>query len=123
MKGWIEQMYVYVPAGLQTRTMNIFFVGYEPTPDPFQGVDFNLEDGAVEVYSPQADPERQTGTLQIPRDRWFCFRARVVISDDRAKGAVQAYVDDALAVLSWPPLADAQGVYRALQNLDLSGKA
>lgn len=90
--------YVYVPAGEQTRTMNIFFVGYEPTPDPFQGVDFNLEDGAVQVYSPQADPERQTGTLQIPRDRWFCFRAHVVISDDRDKGAVQAYVDDELAL-------------------------
>src|SRR5436190_3183286 len=43
--------YVYVPDGVETQTMNIFFVGYEPTPDPFQGVDFNLEDGAVQVYS------------------------------------------------------------------------
>jgi hypothetical protein len=90
--------YLYVPAGLQTQTMNIFFVGYEPTPDPFQGVDFNLESGAVQVYSPQATPDRQTGTLQIPRDRWFCFRAHVVISDDPAKGAVQAFVDDDLAL-------------------------
>jgi hypothetical protein len=90
--------YVYVPSGVQTQTMNIFFVGYEPTPDPFQGVDFNLEDGAVQVYSPQATPDRQTGTLHIPRDRWFCFRAHVVISDDRNEGAVQAFIDDTLAL-------------------------
>jgi hypothetical protein len=90
--------YLYVPSAVQTQTMNIFFVGYEPTPDPFQGVDFNLEDGAVQVYSPQGTPDRQTGTLQIPRDRWFCFRARVVISDDRNEGAVQAFADDTLAL-------------------------
>ena len=88
--------YLYVPADVATQTMNIFFLGDEPEPDPFQGVDFNLENDTVQVYSPQGMPDRQTGTLAIPRDRWFCFRARVVISDDR--GAVQAYVDDALAL-------------------------
>jgi hypothetical protein len=36
--------------------ISIFFVGYEPTPDPFQGVDFNLESDAVQIYSPQAAP-------------------------------------------------------------------
>ena len=87
---------VYVPAGLRTDTMNIFFVGAEPMPDPFSGVDFNLEDGFVQTYSPQSDPARQTGTLAIPRDRWFCFRARVGISHDA--GFVQVFVDDQLAL-------------------------
>jgi hypothetical protein len=87
---------VYVPSGLATETMNVFFVGSEPTPDPFQGVDFNLEGGAVQTYSPQSDPVRQTGTLLIPRDRWFCYRARVAISHDA--GFVQVFVDDRLAL-------------------------
>jgi hypothetical protein len=88
--------YVYVPAGLPTQTMNIFFLGAKPVPDPFVGIDFNLEQGAVQVYSPQGNPQRQTGTLTIPRDRWFCFRARIVISHTR--GEVQAFVDDAPAL-------------------------
>jgi hypothetical protein len=88
--------YLYVPAQVETKTMNIFFVGAEATPDPFQGVDFNLEDGAVQTFSPQSDPVRQMAASIIPRDRWFCFRARVVISDDA--GMVQVFVDDELAL-------------------------
>ena len=87
---------LYVPSGLATETMNVFFVGAEPTPDPFQGVDFNFQDGAVQTFSPQSDPVRQTGTLLIPRDRWFCYRAHVAISDDA--GFVQVFVDDELAL-------------------------
>jgi hypothetical protein len=88
--------YVFVPAGLPTETMNIFFLGFEPMIDPFQGVDFNLESGAVQTYSPQGHPERQTGKLTIPRDRWFCFRARVTVSADH--GGVRAFVGDAGAL-------------------------
>jgi hypothetical protein len=87
---------VYVPAAVRTETINIFFVGAEPTPDPFHGVDFNLEGGVVQTFSPQSDPVRQMGTLTIPRDRWFCFRAQVVVSHD--EGAVQVFVDDRLAL-------------------------
>jgi hypothetical protein len=88
--------YLYVPADVPTETINIFFVGDSPTPDPFSGIDFNLEDGAVQIYSPESAVQRQTGTLQIPRDRWFCFRARIAI--DEAAGRVDAYIDDELAL-------------------------
>lgn len=88
--------YLYVPADLPTETMNIFFVGDDPTPDPFSGVDFNLESGAIQIYSPESNPQRQMGTLTIPRDRWFCFRARIGIDD--SEGEVDAYIDDELAL-------------------------
>lgn len=91
--------FVYVPAELPTETMNLFFIGEEPSPNPpqpFFGIDFNLEDGAAQLYSPQWSPARITGGLVIPRDQWFCFRARIAISDDA--GVVQVYVGDALAV-------------------------
>jgi hypothetical protein len=88
--------YLYVPADLPTQTMNIFFVGDTPFPDPFLGLDFNLTQGAVELYSPQNQPQRYIGELTIPRDRWFCFRVRTEISD--SDGLVQAFVDDQLAL-------------------------
>jgi hypothetical protein len=88
--------HLLVPAELPTETINVFFVGDEPSPDPFSGLDFNLEDGAIQVYSPQSAVQRHTGTLLIPRDRWFCFRARIDI--DAEDGVVEAHVDDALAL-------------------------
>jgi hypothetical protein len=88
--------YLYVPADLPTETMNIFFVGDEPVPDPFLGLDFNLEDGALQLFSPQSSPDRHTGDVPIPRERWFCFRARIAIAD--ADGSVELFVDDALAL-------------------------
>jgi hypothetical protein len=91
--------YVYVPEGLPTKTMNIFFIGDDPSPnppEPFYGIDFNLQDGAVQLYSPQWAPDRRTGSLLIPRERWFCFRVRVAISN--AEGAVDVFVDDQPAV-------------------------
>ncbi len=73
--------YLYVPDGLETKTMNVFFLGDFATPDPFKGVDFNLEDGALSTYVPQDDPQRFTSTtLTIPRDRWFCFQVHMVVS-------------------------------------------
>jgi hypothetical protein len=87
--------YLFVAAGQPTEIMNLFFLGSDPEPDPFIGLDFNLEDGAVQVFSPQADPVRQTADETIPRDRWFCFRAQVEIDDD---AAVDLFVDDTLAL-------------------------
>jgi hypothetical protein len=86
--------YLYVPAELPTEIMNIFFLGAEPVAESFVGFDLNLDDGRVQVFSPQAD--RYTGELPIPRDRWFCFRWRIAIDD--TDGVVQAFVDDALAL-------------------------
>lgn len=115
------RLYAYVARGLPTRTMNILFVGQAPEPDPFVGIDFNLENGAVQVYSPQATPMRQTGTSTIPRDRWFCFRARIAISDDH--GSVQAFVDDTLAldatnIDTLPP----EGVHKFRAGIDWSSQ-
>jgi hypothetical protein len=90
------RVYLYVPANLPTETMNIMFLGSAPSSDPFSGIDLNLQDGAVQVYSSPSASARQTGSVSIPRDRWFCFRARVALSADQ--GSVQAYVDDALAL-------------------------
>jgi hypothetical protein len=87
--------HVFVAANQPTEIMNLFFLGVDPEPDPFIGVDFNLEDGALQVFSPQADPARQTADTTVPRDRWFCFRARITIEDD---GEIDLYVDDALAL-------------------------
>jgi hypothetical protein len=87
--------HMFVPAGLPTETINIMFVGSDPAPDPFVGIDINLEGGALQVFSPQADPARQTGELLIPRDRWFCLQTEIAVS---AQGSVQLLVDDTLAL-------------------------
>ncbi|HVW26712.1 MAG TPA: hypothetical protein VHC69_15195 [Polyangiaceae bacterium] len=84
--------HLYVPGGLPTKTMNVFFLGDFASPDPFKGIDFNLEDGALSTYVPQDDPQRFTSTtLTIPRDRWFCFQVHVVVSD--GAGALTILVD------------------------------
>ncbi len=117
--------YLYVPSGLATDTMNLFFIGddSDPKPDgsPFTGVDLNLLDGAVQVYAPDGDPMRQTGTLAIPRQRWFCFRARIVISQQQ--GEVHAFVDDqaALDASGLDTLPDA-GVHRVRAGVDWSSQ-
>jgi hypothetical protein len=90
--------HLFVPAELPTETINVFFVGAEPAPDPFKGLDFNLEGGAIQIYSPQSAVQRHTGALVIPRDRWFCFRARIDL--DAADGRVEAWVDDQQALLA-----------------------
>lgn len=87
--------HLYVEASLLTDTMNVFFLGASPQPDPFTGIDINIKDGALQVFSPQADPVRQTGALLIPRDRWFCMRARIELSDD---AVVEIFADEALAL-------------------------
>jgi polysaccharide lyase-like protein len=89
--------YLYVPADVDTKTINILFLGAFATPDPFQGVDINLEDGALQIYVPGSAPDRTTSTsLTIPRDRWFCLQAKLSVTDD--DGAVELRVDGALAL-------------------------
>lgn len=89
--------FFYVPAGLQTRTMNVLFLGDVATPDPFKGIDINLEDGAFSTYVPENDPQRFTSTtLVIPRDTWFCLRVHVSVG--AAAGAVTILVDDETAL-------------------------
>jgi hypothetical protein len=89
--------YLFVPDGLPTERMNLFFIGSRPDPDPspFAGLDLNLENGAVQLFSPQAKPQRQTGELTVPRDRWFCLRAEIELG---SAAAVSVFVDDALAL-------------------------
>lgn len=89
--------YSYVPAGLATEIMNIMFVGDGDPIEGFHGIDLNLQDGALQMFSPQS-PQRHTDSAQIPRGRWFCLRLHVVIDDQR--GFVQAFVDDRQALMS-----------------------
>jgi hypothetical protein len=90
------RVHLYVPSGLPTETINILFIGSDPAPDPFIGLDINVEDGALQIFSPQNDPARVTGELTIPRDAWFCLRAEIAVSD--GAGAVELFVDGALAL-------------------------
>jgi hypothetical protein len=115
--------YVYVPAQLPTETMNLFFLGHEPNPSPpeqFIGLDLNLEDDAVQVFSSQNAPPRLTGTLAIPRERWFCFRARIEVADE---GALEVFVDDEIALDV--PLYDTlpeQGIHMLRAGIDWSSE-
>jgi hypothetical protein len=90
--------HLYVPDQQPTDTMNLFFIGSRPDPDaagPFVGMDVNLEQGALQLFSPQAEPRRQTGSSRIPRDRWFCLRAEIEIGP---RAQVSLFVDDLLAL-------------------------
>jgi hypothetical protein len=79
------RVHLYVPADLPTKTMNVFFLGDVATPDPFKGVDFNLEDGALSTYVPGDSPDRYTSTtLTIPRDRWFCMQIHMTVAEKDA---------------------------------------
>jgi hypothetical protein len=78
--------YLYVPDNQPTKTLNFLFIGYYATPDPFKGVDFNFEDGALSTYVPGDNPDRFTSnTLVIPRDRWFCLQIQMTVSPDAGK--------------------------------------
>jgi hypothetical protein len=112
--------HLYVPGQQPTETMNVFFIGArpDPEPEPFVGMDLNLEQGALQVYSPQAEPHRQTGSYRIPRDRWFCLRAEIEIGD---RAQVSLFVDEQLAlratqVDSAPP----EGVHMLRAGVDWS---
>ncbi|HMJ14321.1 MAG TPA: hypothetical protein VK524_23055 [Polyangiaceae bacterium] len=91
------RVHVYVPSGLATETMNLLFLGDYATPDPFRGIDFNLESGALSLYSPESQPDRYTSTASsIPRDRWFCLQIAVAVSADQ--GTVQMRIDAEVAL-------------------------
>jgi len=91
------RVYVYVPSDVDTMTTNVLFLGDQPTPDPFKGVDFNFESGAPEIFVPENDPNRFTSTaLVIPRDVWFCYQVRLAI--DEEEGAVSIQVDGNVAL-------------------------
>jgi hypothetical protein len=87
--------YVYIGSDWATETMNLFFIGDDPS-EPFVGIDLNIADGAVQMFSPQTVPVRSTGTLEIARDRWVCFRVEVAIAD--VAGALRVHLDDELAL-------------------------
>jgi hypothetical protein len=89
--------WVYIPAGEPTQIMNFMFVGDDvASNETFEGVDFNLDQDALELFLPLHDPSRFTSTVTLPRARWSCLRAHVSLSD--TAGAVETYVDDALAL-------------------------
>jgi hypothetical protein len=90
--------YVYVPSELRTEIMNILYVGEERRAEPFEGIDLNLTDGALHMFSPQASPTRQVSTLLVPRDRWFCLRLHVRLDD--TQGFVELSVDEQLVLES-----------------------
>jgi hypothetical protein len=91
------RVHLYVPEGLATQTTNILFLGDYASPDPFKGIDFNLEDGAPQIFTPESAPDRYTSSsLVIPRDRWFCFQVRLLISE--TDGLVQLSVDGSVGL-------------------------
>lgn len=92
--------WLYIPADVATNTINILFLGDFATPDPFRGLDFNLEQGALQLYSPGNAPDRVTSTSGvIPRDEWFCLQIEL---DVAKQGAVRARVNGALQLEHQP---------------------
>jgi len=89
--------HLYVPEGLPTEAINILFLGDYATPDPFRGVDFNLESGALSTYVPGQAPDRFiSNLLTVPRDAWFCMQIAMTLSPDA--GTVTILVDGAVAL-------------------------
>jgi hypothetical protein len=84
--------HLFVPGEVPTDTINIFFLGDQPAPDPFTGIDINIADGVPQLFSPQLNPARQDGEGEIPRDEWFCFRAELHVSD--TAGSIELFVGD-----------------------------
>ncbi|HET9955161.1 MAG TPA: hypothetical protein VFQ61_11690 [Polyangiaceae bacterium] len=116
------RVFMLIPSGVETKTTNVLFLGDQPAPDPFKGIDFNFESDAPEIFVPENDPVRFTSTsLVVPRDRWFCFEADVLVSE--AAGAVQIRIDGAVALDqtgldTLPP----QGVHLIRAGVDWSSK-
>jgi len=97
-------------------------MGDYATPDPFKGVDFNLEDGALSTYVPGDNPDRFTSTtLVIPRDRWFCLQVEMTVSPDA--GALTILVDGEIGLeqknMNTRPAA---GVHLLRTGVDWSSK-
>lgn len=68
---------------------------------PGTGVDFNFRYDELEVYAHQGQDSYVCSGCLAPRDRWFCFRARVDLGD--GDGRVRTWIEDAL-------LHDIQGI-------------
>jgi hypothetical protein len=112
--------YLYVAGDLSTEIMNILFLGASAEDAEFDGIDINLQDGSLQVFSPQAGGSlRRTSTRVIPRDRWFCLRMRLTLGDET--GALELFSDDELA-LSVAPLdtLPAAGVSELRAGIDWS---
>lgn len=115
--------YLFIPGDEETRTINLFFVGLEPNEVdgmPFTGVDLNVEDGPWQVFSPQNFPDRVTGSVAVPRDRWFCVQIEMDVAE---RGAVRVFMDGAPAfeVTNFDTLPDG-GVQLFRAGVDWSSK-
>ena len=113
------RVYMYVADGQETKTTNVLFLGDEPAPDPFKGIDFNFEAGAPEIFVPENDPVRFTSSaLVIPRDRWFCYQVHLVIAEE---GAVTITIEGetALAVMALDTLPPG-GIHLLRAGIDWS---
>ncbi len=92
LRAWL-----YIPAGATIQIMNFLFVGDDvASNEVFEGVDFNLNAGALEVFLPLHDPSRFTSELQVARDRWTCLQARVSLS--HTAGELEASLDGVQAL-------------------------
>jgi hypothetical protein len=87
--------YLYVAGEQPTEIMNILFIGASGAVAEFDGIDINLQGGALQVFAPQAGV-RETSEQVIPRDRWFCLRLRLEVHD--ASGTLELFTDDELAL-------------------------
>lgn len=114
--------YIYVPADVDTMTPNVMFLGDVPAPDPFKGVDFNFEGGAPEIFVPENDPNRFTSSLLvIPRDEWFCYQVRILLSEDEGSVTIRVNGElglDATGIDTLPP----GGMHLLRAGVDWSSK-
>jgi hypothetical protein len=92
LRAWL-----YIPAGATTSIINFMFLGDDvASNEVFEGVDFNLDLGALEVFLPLHEPSRFTSERQVARDRWTCLLTRVSLS--HTAGELEATLDGDLAL-------------------------
>ena len=84
--------YLYVPSGSASVMLtNLMLI---TATEPFEGVLFNLVDGAASIQCSEPSAEH-TSSILVPRDRWICAQLHVAVSE--AAGVAETWIEGAPA--------------------------
>lgn len=81
--------YVYIPSGYTIHTVSLVTVAEAITPWDGSALQATSLDRAHIWVGPEATAYTSTNT--VPRDRWFCYRGHLLLSN--TAGVVEAWVD------------------------------
>ena len=88
------RFWVWVPSGVGIDRINLVYAGESMS--PWGGMAFGLiDDGRVFADPNPSEEMLQTATRAMPRDRWTCLEARLVM--DEVDGALEFWIDGELA--------------------------